>query len=211
MDEAELALSSSDLVEYNSGKYIEFTPKTKTDIGVIFYPGGKVEPESYSPLVKSIAESGYKAVIVKMPFNLAVLSPNRARGVIESNPDIKHWYIAGHSLGGVMAASYAYNNPDVIEGLILLASYPQEKNDLSDSKIKTLSLCGSLDGLVRLDKIQETKELLPDSTKWVTIEGGNHSQMGWYGFQDGDNEALVTREYQQDIILESILDLINSK
>ena len=42
--------------------------------------------------------------------NLAVLDLNAAKGIPEQYPQIKHWYIGGHSLGGSMAASHAANN-----------------------------------------------------------------------------------------------------
>jgi hypothetical protein len=28
----------------------------------------------------------------------------------------------------------------------------------------------------------------------VSIEGGNHAQFGWYGPQEGDNPATISRE-----------------
>jgi len=55
-----------------------------------------------------------------------------------------------------------------------------------------------------MEKINNSKDKLPDDTDWVEIKGGNHSQFGWYGFQDGDNEAEISREKQQSMIVDSI-------
>lgn len=41
---------------------------------------------------------------VEMPFRLAVLDMDAAKGIQEHYPEIESWYIGGHSLGGSMAA-----------------------------------------------------------------------------------------------------------
>ncbi|WP_298836774.1 alpha/beta family hydrolase [Clostridium sp.] len=210
MPEAQIMLHSNDKVEYKGSPWIEYTAKNKIITkGLIIYPGGKVAPQAYAPLAVKLAESGFKVVIVPMPLKLAVLSPNKAEKVIEKYPQIKQWYIAGHSLGGVMAAQFAYKNQDQINGLILLASYPQKSSNLSSSDIKVLSMYGTKDGFVGKHKIDDSKKLLPKSTKWIAIKGGNHSQNGWYGFQKGDNTATITRDEQQNIIAKFIVEFIS--
>lgn len=87
------------------------------------YPEHKVEIESYAPLARKIAESGYEVVIVKMPLNLAILGTNKAQKVMDSYNNIEHWVIGGHSLGGVAASNFARDNK-LIEGVVFLASYP---------------------------------------------------------------------------------------
>ncbi len=74
--------------------------------GLIFYPGGKVEYTAYQPLMAACAERDILCVLVEMPFNLAVFDINAADGIQEQYPEVGHWYIGGHSLGGSMAASY---------------------------------------------------------------------------------------------------------
>ena len=111
-----------------------FTPiNTTAEKALIIYPGGKTAPEAYAPLARAFAEQGIKTIIVKMPFNLAIFGINKADQVIAQNNDIKKWYISGHSLGRMMAARYAKNHQDTIEGLILWAAYPQKSSDLSKS------------------------------------------------------------------------------
>jgi hypothetical protein len=109
-----------------------------------------------------------------------------------------------------MAASYAYNHSDQIDGLVLWASYPASSNDLSHSTIMTTSISASLDGLSTTDKIAASRSLLPTDTNWVQIEGGNHAQFGWYGDQTGDNPATISRVDQQAQVIKSTLDLLNS-
>jgi hypothetical protein len=50
--------------------------------------------------------------------------------------------------------------------------------------------------------------LLPPSTVRVEIAGGNHAQFGWYGDQDGDKPATITRETQQDLVVTATVQLL---
>ena len=81
----------------------------ETDTGIVFYPGGKVEYTAYLPLLEQLREQGYDIVLVKMPFNLAFFDMNAAEDVLdnmdEELPEVKNWYIMGHSLGGATAVT----------------------------------------------------------------------------------------------------------
>ncbi|HNY37523.1 MAG TPA: alpha/beta hydrolase, partial [Petrotogaceae bacterium] len=121
------------------------------------------------------------------------------------------WYIAGHSLGGAMACSFVKNSAEDIAGLILLASYPAQGDDLSSNDLDVLSIYASNDGLATVQKIDSTKRLLPPQTVYYCIQGGNHTQFGWYLTQDGDGQADISRQQQQDELLSSILKFIRMK
>lgn len=54
----------------------------------------------------------------EMPLNIAFLGANKAAEIIESHPEISIWAIGGHSLGGVAAAEFTANNPN-IDALVL--------------------------------------------------------------------------------------------
>lgn len=174
---------------------ITLTPKnTNVETGLIIYPGAKVEPESYIPLADKIAEAGYEVVITPMPLNFAIFDSEAADKAISHFPNIKHWAISGHSLGGVMAAKYASEHSN-IDGVIFYASYPQD-DALKNSDVEVTSIYGSLDGVADLDKIANSKDLLPSSTDFVELEGGNHAQFGSYGEQSGDNPATISNDEQ---------------
>jgi pimeloyl-ACP methyl ester carboxylesterase len=131
-----------------------------------------------------------------MPLSLAVLAPGSAAEVIASRPEIQIWAIGGHSLGGAMAANFAYQNPGAVQGLVLWAAYPAASNNLSDRDLKVISIFASLDGLATRDKIDASRALLPTDTRWVEISGGNHAQFGSYGLQPGDGQAEISPEEQ---------------
>jgi dienelactone hydrolase len=209
MEEALDALENSPSVIVEETEWIVFSPvNNKKNTGLIFYPGGRVDPRSYAPAAHKIAAMGIKTVIVPMPFNLAVFGADKAAAVIEEYPDIERWIIAGHSLGGSMAARFAINHLEDVDGLVLWAAYPASGDDFKNTNLETASVFGNLDGLVSTEDIQSARSLLPDSNLETMIDGGNHSQFGWYGDQPGDNPAEITREEQQSHILDATLQII---
>lgn len=195
--EAMAALNSTDFVRVQNDHWAVFTPITPTTTGLIFYPGGKVDYRAYAPQARAIAEHGYVVVIVPMPLNLAVFGLERATDVIAAFPQITHWAIGGHSLGGAMASQYVFQNPGRVQGLALWAAYPAEGASLAQHTLEVVSIYGTRDGVAAGGKIDASRALLPTTTRWEPIEGGNHAQFGWYGPQAGDNAATITPEAQQ--------------
>jgi acetyl esterase/lipase len=210
MPEAFSSLVSDSQVVVQTEPWLVFTPAvTEPTTGLIFYPGGLVDPRAYAPSARAIAASGYLVVIPSMPLNLAVFNPNAAADIIAAYPGISNWAIGGHSLGGSMAAAYAGQNPGLIPGLILWASYPAGSNDLSSNEMIVTSIYGTLDGLATPAKVLAAKPLLPVNTIWVAIEGGNHAQFGWYGPQKGDNPAIISREEQSSLVVNATVALLS--
>ncbi|HVP22055.1 MAG TPA: alpha/beta hydrolase [Anaerolineaceae bacterium] len=211
MPEALAALKSDVLVTVTSGQWLVFTPTTsQPTVGFIFYPGGRVDYRAYAPVARQIAEKGYLVVIVRMPLNLAVFGVNNAHAVLAAYPQIRHWAIGDHSLGGAMAATFARAHPGAIQGLALWAAYPASSDDLSDSMLHVVSIFGSQDGLATEEKINASRESLPADTTWVQITGGNHAQFGWYGDQAGDNPASISRSNQQVQVVRATLRMLEN-
>ena len=170
--------------------------------GLVFYPGGKVEFTAYAPLMARLAEQGVLCVLVKMPFNLAVLDMDAAKDIPEEFSQVDRWYLAGHSLGGSMAASFAAEQPEVYEGVILLAAYSTA--DLTDTGLKALSIYGDRDGVLNREKYAQYRPNLPGSLEELVIEGGNHAHFGAYGPQEGDGEAVISAQEQQAWTVEAV-------
>lgn len=210
-EEALTYLKSTDFVAVvENNDWIEFIPEQGSgNTGIVFYPGGKVKAESYAPLAYELSKKGYIVSVIKMPLHLAVLAPNKANKYIKSKKEIEQWVIMGHSLGGAMAATYAENNSNKLKALILLAAYPANSVDLSNNELEVLSIYTSEDKIADKDRILESKERLPESTKFIEIKGGNHSYFGSYGLQKGDGEATITEEEQRRMIIEYIVDFLN--
>jgi pimeloyl-ACP methyl ester carboxylesterase len=211
MPEALAALPSTPQVTVTTGRWLTFQPAgVQPSTGFIFYPGGRVDYRAYAPVALAIAAKGHLVVIPHMPLNLAVLNPGAAAGVIATHPEIRHWAIGGHSLGGSMAANFVYTHPGAVDGLVLWASYPAASNNLSQAGVRVLSISGTLDGLSTPEKIAASRSLLPVDTTWVPISGGDHAQFGWYGLQSGDNPATISREEQQQQIVQATLSFLES-
>jgi pimeloyl-ACP methyl ester carboxylesterase len=205
MPEAIQALQGDAAVTVQAGKWTTFTPTNHpNDVGLIYYPGGRVDYRAYAPTALALADQGYPVFLTRMPLNLAMFGLNQADEIIAANPQIKTWVIGGHSLGGAMACTYVYNHPGKVQGLVLLAAYPAASNSLADQNLKVISIHGSEDGLATAAKMDAARALLPPTTQWVEIQGGNHSQMGWYGLQPGDGTAAISREDQQRQVVSAI-------
>ena len=212
MPEAKAALLSDAAVTVTQERWILFTPAAgNVASGYILYPGGRVPPEAYAPLAKGLAQAGNLAVIVPMPLNLAILNTDAATAVIEAFPQISAWTIAGHSLGGSMAARYAHQNPGKVDGLAMLAAYPESHLDFSLLDLSVAAVYGDRDGLATVAEIEASFPQLPAGARKVLIKGGNHAQFGWYGEQQGDLPARISRDEQQDLVIDALLSLTRAK
>ena len=188
--------------------YLVFRPDSPTDTGLIFYPGGLVEPEAYAVIAQGIADAGFLVVIPKMPLNLAFTGINRADGIREDFPEIESWTIGGHSLGGAMAAEHAKNNVDSLAGLIMFASYPANNEEFVDFPIPILTIIASNDpGRAEQEEFYAT---LGDVGTRVIIEGGNHRQFADYSFQRGDGVATISAAEQQEQIIAATVEFLES-
>lgn len=208
-DVALSALESTDRVTVTQDKTIVFTPVEDTMTGLVFYPGGLVEPAAYAPVLHKIAEEGTLVIITPMPFNLAIFNTGAANAIIESYPEISTWILAGHSLGGASAGIYAENYPTTIDALALWDSYPPDSADLSDNELAVISIYGTTDGFPNTDNFDGKRGLLPADTQFVSIEGASHAQFGDYGPQNGDVVAALSLADQHERVAEIMLEFIN--
>jgi hypothetical protein len=184
----------------------DMADEISSETGIIFYPGAKVQEIAYLPLLEGLAQEGYLCVCMHMPLQLAVLDIDAGDKVIGTYPEVKHWYVMGHSLGGAMAANYAAKREEQIDGLILLGAYAA--NNLQDSKIKVLSIYGSEDHILNRKKYAQSLTNLPSNFEEYIIEGGNHAQFGVYGVQKGDGTGLISGEMQREETIHLILQFL---
>lgn len=194
-DETAQALLMDEHIEAHED-YTLLSPDQPTDTALIFYPGAKVEESAYLPLLEQLRQEGLACILVPMPFHMAIFDSDAALDVMKQFPDISHWYIGGHSMGGAMASQFASQHPDLVEGLILLGAYPYGEYAAED----TLTVYGSLNTSVA-EKIDYTENV-------VIIEGGNHAQFGNYGPQKGDAPAEITDAEQQAITVSAIVEFV---
>ena len=204
---ARVALGPADdgvTVEQLDDGSIAFEPK-EARVGLVFYPGAKVEPEAYAPLLRSCAEQGVLCVAVRPPLNFALLDVGAADRVVTRYPNIKSWMTMGHSMGGVAAADYVAGHRDGMRALVLLAAYPN--NSLQDFAGTVCTFVGTEDGVVNRQKLDDAHDKLPADAELRVIEGGNHANFGDYGAQENDGQATITPKEQQKEVTDEVVAL----
>lgn len=179
----------------------------KPTTGLIFLPGARVDPRAYAPALRRLAESGYLVAVLKEPFGFSIFDRDHAQKVIDNRPDIAHWVVGGHSLGGTVAASYAEDQRKV-EGLLLVASYPSERLERGD--LKVISISGDRDGLATPEKIERSKANLPATARYVVLPGAAHSTFADYGPQSGDGTPTADRAASQAEVAKAAGELLAS-
>lgn len=202
---------SATIKTLNTDDYYSFTPKEAFKNVFIFFPGAMVDPKAYVPLCRKIAENNIQVYLIKMPWRLASKGYNKPKELHLLSDKTKTYILSGHSLGAKMAAQFVFENPELINKLILIGSTHPKTISLADCKIPILKIYGSNDGVADEKSILNNKSKLPKTAQFQKIEGANHSQFGYYGFQLGDNQASITREEQQAATFKIILKFINEK
>lgn len=93
--------------------------------------------------------------------------------------------------------------------MILIGTTDTRDISLLEYQISFLKIYGSNDGVADEKSILNNKSKLPEHTRYVRIDGGNHVQFAYYGYQLGDNRADIDREKQQTETLKSIINFIH--
>lgn len=199
-DDVAISVMQNDSTMLVNDKYIVLSSTIPSDTALILYPGAKVEYFAYLPILEKIKQScDITCILVKMPFNMAIFDTDAANKIMDEFPDIKNWYIGGHSMGGAMASDYASKHQDKVKGLILLGAYNYGNYPVENA----LTVYGTFNTSVA-KKIDYTENI-------VAIEGGNHAQFGNYGKQKGDPDATISSEEQQDMAVEAIKEFLTKR
>ncbi|GAA2742028.1 hypothetical protein GCM10009868_10390 [Terrabacter aerolatus] len=209
--EAVAAMSDSAQVRITDAPaHIVITPTSGTPTrGLIFQPGARVDPRAYVPMLAEVSRQGVLVVVVKQPFGIGFLAMTAPDTFIERHPEVTSWAVGGHSLGGVVATTYAHDHPGTVKGLLLWASYPvgslAGRTDLS-----VASVSGSRDGFTTPADVEASRSLLPGDTAYTRVEGAVHSFFGDYGDQPGDGTPTVDRVTAQRQIVDATVALMDS-
>jgi pimeloyl-ACP methyl ester carboxylesterase len=188
--------------------------RDRRSAGLLFFPGALVDARAYAPLLREIALGGHPALLLRVPWRGAFGSADRpalrgrARRLMEAERGIDAWVVAGHSRGAKVAAMLARDGAPRLAGLALIGTTHPRDFSLAGLEVPVLKIYGSRDGVAPPDSVLANRHLLPASTEWVRIEGGNHAQFGWYGFQPLDRFAAISRSEQQAQTLAAIRKLL---
>jgi pimeloyl-ACP methyl ester carboxylesterase len=179
--------------------------------GLLFFAGSLVDPRAYAPLARAAAEAGYPAFIVELPRRGAFGGADdpslydRAQSLMRRREGPSTWIVGGHSRGAVVAVTLASRDTVGMAGLLLIGTSHPRDVDLSALRMPVTKVVGTRDGLASPEEVRANQQKLPPHTRWVWVDGGNHSQFGWYGFQPGDRFARISRDAQQQLMLRAML------
>jgi len=207
-----LLQSSGAVAVRDSGGVLQFMPRhDTTSAGLIFLPGGAIDPRAYVPLLRAVAEAGHPAVLVRLPWRAAPTDASRqvvwdrVLAIANQQPE-RRWILSGHSRGAALSARFAGEHPEALAGLVLIATTHPKEFSLAALPIPVTKIYATNDCVADSAAVFANAGLLPASTRWVRLEGGNHRQFGWYGAQLGDCSATIGREAQQAATLETLLE-----
>lgn len=216
--EAHRALESSETITVTHGEHHWIFQRDghPPNAGLLFFPGALVDPVAYAPLLRSVAAAGYPAILAEVPRRGALggadgAEPlNRAASATLSVPGVARWVVAGHSRGALIAARFAQTNAPSLAGLILIGTSHPRDFSLAASPLPVMRIYGTRDTVADVEKLERTKPNLPRHAKHIRIDGGNHSQFGYYGFQPGDWPATISRGEQQRLTVDAVLAMLRS-
>lgn len=210
-----LLTSDAKVTVQSSRDSLAFLPTASVrSSGLLFIVGAGVAAEAYAPLLRPLAEQGYPVFVVRLPYRIALLEQHketavgRVHAILGGNETVTSWVIAGHSLGGALACRIAADSPATVTAMILIGTSHPKRADLSHSRMPITKVYASNDGIATVKMINATRGLLPRDTRWIEIEGGNHSQFAHYGHQLFDGSPTIARDRQQDMTRAALLDAL---
>ena len=186
-----------------------FSPRQPTDTLLVIYPGALVDPAAYAPLAISLTKAGFETAIIEMPWRMATRGYDRLPAS-QFLDDYAYTVLIGYSQGGKMATQLVYEQPAAVDALVLLGTTHPRDYELSDSQLPILKIYGSQDAIAPPDRVEANRHLLPLGTHYTLIEGGNHSQFGYYGFQLGDGKASITHTAQRKAVSREIARFVRA-
>jgi pimeloyl-ACP methyl ester carboxylesterase len=213
--DATAALEGNDRVAVTRGDgFWTFAPAQPAAVGLIFFPGALVAPAAYAPIAQAVAAGGYTVVLVELPRRGAfggADSPEifaRTDAATRSAAPVARWVVAGHSRGGVVASKLVHQGGRNLAGLVLIGTSHPRDFSLASTPLPVTRVFGTRDTIADVEKLEATRHNLPPSTRFVRIDGGNHSQFGQYGFQPGDWPATIDRATQHRITVDAIFSTL---
>ncbi|MDX1982467.1 MAG: alpha/beta hydrolase [Bryobacteraceae bacterium] len=189
--------------------------RARSEWGLIFLPGGLVEPRAYGPLLQPLADAGHPVELVELPWRCACTEAQRAElfdriaGVMASRPQVR-WTLAGHSRGAMLAARFVHERRPPPAALVLIGTTHPRDFSLAALPLPVWKIYGTRDGVAPLARSESNRHLLPADARWVRIEGGNHTQFGSYRWQLLDHAAAVSRESQRVAVQRTLLEVFRA-
>ena len=208
-----------EVVAEETGVY-RFSPMSQQGmlpIGLVFFPEETVDVRAYAPLMRAVAAAGYPVTLVTLPHRGFFASDipdalHTALGAVHEDERAAHWVIGGHGYGASIAlkmvAEAAAMGGRVFAGVLLMGTVHPSTGNFTGLRLPVTKVLGTRDGIARAGAAEANRALLPATTRWVVLDGANHSQFGAYGFQLGDRPASISRAAQQQQTVNAVLETL---
>ena len=186
----------------------------RREVALLFFPGALVDARAYASVLREIAAAGYPAFLISVPMRGAFGTADRpevrgrARRIMARETEVRAWVAGGHSRGAKVASLLARDNTPPLSGLLLVGSTHPRDFSLAELEIPVTKVYGDRDGVAPIEAVEANRHLLPSTTTWVLIEGGNHGQFGSYGFQPMDRFADIEPAKQQALTVDAAKRLL---
>ena len=176
-------------------------------VGVVFYAGNPVDYRDYGTLLTALASHGYLVISPEFPFDTAAFNIIAGEEYMKQYPEIKEWFLAGHSHGGGVSTAEVNLRPELFKGMILIdpvigIPVPREGFPVLKFHATEDFVCPRAFHDIIMAELAAT-----DVTE-VIIEGGNHAQYGDYGTQMFDGEAKISKQEQINITIAEMVKFI---
>ncbi len=198
LPETEQFLSDADysVTRGDDGSFV-FWPASPNRRGVVIMHGALIRPQSYANTAAFFARRGYT---VFLPYGgwlrLPISAVDDAAGQL-AEFEVDEWYFIGHSMGGMAALDLLRLGAARVRAVALWGS--GMPFDHTDAAVPMLFLWGSDDGILTAGRLESVKANLPDATRYITVEGGNHRNFAMYSHQFFDNEG--TLDWREQVML----------
>lgn len=183
---------------------------------VLILPGCPVEPSAYAPLARNLARRGLTAIVVRIPFRCAPLTSQmatlraRVAALLDGCAECE-WTAIGHSRGAVHALELVGAAPRRFAGLVILGSTHPRDRDFSRLAVPVMKILGTNDGVAPQSASEANRRLLPPFVRWEVLDGANHSQFAYYGFQLFDGRAAISRQEQHERVTGLIASFVGQR
>ena len=143
-----------------------------------------------------------------MPLNMSMLGVARGRrpgGFPRNTARV----IAGHSLGGAMAARYVNRHPVEPAGSSCGMPGPRKRYARDADFPVWVIHRAQADGIPPA-KLEATRNLFPATSTWVPVPGGNHMQFGSFlgGTYEEEWPATILPAAEHDLIVTGTLNAL---
>lgn len=170
-----------------------FRPSVANGHGLLIMPAALAEPLAYAQTAGFFASNGYTVFVprgtLRLPGNTVAVAALRM-----SELDMDDWFVIGHSAGGSAALQLILRQDLAVKALALWAT--DVVGDYSQLNVPMLYIRGDRDGLLPEERFDAVQARLPESVRYLSVQGGNHRGFALYSRQLFDNSATTSAERQ---------------